>query len=819
MNSINLQDCSQRKSKNRPETFSKAELIKLGINLLGLTSVVATKKSKTELCKLLLKKKDVSDKTVERIILRKLKGKKDVEEKKQKKTDIEEKKQKKTEKKLKKLGFVEKRKSPQKERKSPKKERKSSKKSPMKKSKQEEKKLKMKTGAKPVLFFVTKCAKYSDEEIKKFAKVFSIPYDSSREKLCKQLIDASLKSKWERCLHTKKEVLEKLAKRYDLPIDGSRQDLCKRLRDHHIHGLEKHLGQNFLEKKDEKQEREQDGKQEKETNTLSLFFQFITNYLVYDSLKERASISDAHLSKQYIRTFEKFSEEEKKRFSKFLASFIDQDIDDEPTIKEVLNLFATEEKTGDTSLLKCSEEKCSDKYCDLPCIVKSNLPLRNHQVAIVKHMLNNRGLIVSHQVGSGKTLSAVTTMQCLLKKYPKLQVIIITPKSLQANMKKEIVAYGSDPKNKRITFYTPRKFSLDFANKNMSRFKNKLLIVDEAHNLRSVQKVARRASKKINTASVIIQACQKAFKVLLLTATPIINSYADLFNLVNMIAPERLEEFQEKLRSLSNGKTFSQKTLEQVFGCLFSFFECEANEGYPSTEDHKVELVMTPEYLKKYEQVEGNQSRFYGEANLTVFYNGVRRAVNDLDKENSPKANWILDKIQEELKKNISAKFVVYSSFLDSGQMLIMKRLEKIGISYAFINGKLSGKQRDEAQKRYNKGKVKVLLISRTGGEGLDLKETNHLFLMEPGWNTPQINQVKGRVARYKSHENLPKEKQHVDIWNLFLKKPDGTETVDQYLFFMSEQKNVSGEKSLNHIRPFSIEKYSCFKDKPISLE
>jgi len=256
MNSINLQDCSQRKSKNRPETFSKAELIKLGINLLGLTSVVATKKSKTELCKLLLKKKDVSDKTVERIILRKLKGKKDVEEKKQKKTDIEEKKQKKTEKKLKKLGFVEKRKSPQKERKSPKKERKSSKKSPMKKSKQEEKKLKMKTGAKPVLFFVTKCAKYSDEEIKKFAKVFSIPYDSSREKLCKQLIDASLKSKWERCLHTKKEVLEKLAKRYDLPIDGSRQDLCKRLRDHHIHGLEKHLGQNFLEKKDEKQERE-----------------------------------------------------------------------------------------------------------------------------------------------------------------------------------------------------------------------------------------------------------------------------------------------------------------------------------------------------------------------------------------------------------------------------------------------------------------------------------------------------------------------------------------------------------------------------------
>jgi superfamily II DNA/RNA helicase len=140
--------------------------------------------------------------------------------------------------------------------------------------------------------------------------------------------------------------------------------------------------------------------------------------------------------------------------------------------------------------------------------------------------------------------------------------------------------------------------------------------------------------------------------------------------------------------------------------------------------------------------------------------------------------------------------------------------------------------KREEIVKEYNANKIKVLLISKAGGEGLDLKETRNIIIMEPSWNEATHKQVIGRAIRYKSHETLPKEKRRVDVYRLYLIKPNEdaelerlitnksllfgegedaeTLAVDLYLrnFVMLKQEKI--DEFLEELRKLTIEKNRC---------
>jgi len=129
------------------------------------------------------------------------------------------------------------------------------------------------------------------------------------------------------------------------------------------------------------------------------------------------------------------------------------------------------------------------------CIKKSKMTLKEHQIRVVNHMRLHRGLIVSHAVGSGKTLTAVTVAQCFLDDNPNGKIIVVTPVSLQGNFKKEMISYGISPEDHHYEFHTLQGFAStydsllnDKIDKKMNETicdQNTLLIIDEAHNLRT----------------------------------------------------------------------------------------------------------------------------------------------------------------------------------------------------------------------------------------------------------------------------------------------------------------------------------------------
>ena len=86
--------------------------------------------------------------------------------------------------------------------------------------------------------------------------------------------------------------------------------------------------------------------------------------------------------------------------------------------------------------------------------------------------------------------------------------------------------------------------------------------------------------------------------------------------------------------------------------------------------------------------------------------------------------------------------------------------------------------------------KVKVILISQAGSEGLDFKFIRQVHVLEPWWNMNRIEQIIGRAVRTCSHKALPFSKRNVEIYlhGTILKKTN-IEAVDMYIYRLAELK------------------------------
>jgi superfamily II DNA or RNA helicase len=509
-----------------------------------------------------------------------------------------------------------------------------------------------------------------------------------------------------------------------------------------------------------------------------------------------------------------------------------------------------------------------DKKVGLPSDVSSK-SLQKHQLEFAKNLIDGdlKGAIAIHGVGTGKTLTAVISAEMFLNKNPKSKVYVITPASLLSGFKDELYTY--DPaieKDTRYHFFTYDGYSNAVKRGESSvDCTDALLIVDEAQNLRT--KISYSENSKFDTVTktltvrehiksggkvlnILRECALKAKKILLLSATPLVNSYQDLENLMAMINGHMpLDTKGAVYRQIFE----SPIAIKKYFGCRLSFFENSKESRakfFPKMAERFVPLVMNNQMLKEYISVErANLGKISSKVidelninmaskNINAFYAAVRRASNGLDGEFSQKVNYMIEWIKGVLakkpdksidltKKIIDThtdKTVIFTHFLNAGSRLIIKRLVSEKIPFGVINGSVSKTNRAKIVEQYVKGDIKVILISKAGAEGLNLLETGFIFLMEPSWNNAEQSQVKGRGVRFKSHINLPEAKQNVLVISLFLIKPseektfqkvikgdmkafmegdrsNSAESIDLFLYVKSNQKQNEIDVALNKLR------------------
>lgn len=179
--------------------------------------------------------------------------------------------------------------------------------------------------------------------------------------------------------------------------------------------------------------------------------------------------------------------------------------------------------------------------------------------------------MVVHITGLGKTRTAVESAVKLLEGKEVKRVWVVAPLATHGQWRDEIAARGSGAR--RWDICTHEAMSNRSWREQLSEC---LLIVDEAHKLRTIQTVAADAAHSAHSegygairtargrgkrrtffefgkrASAVFDASKAASRVLLLTATPVFNSSMDLHNLGAMLHGQMLaatiQEWEEKVK-------------------------------------------------------------------------------------------------------------------------------------------------------------------------------------------------------------------------------------------------------------------------------
>jgi len=86
---------------------------------------------------------------------------------------------------------------------------------------------------------------------------------------------------------------------------------------------------------------------------------------------------------------------------------------------------------------------------------------------------------------------------------------------------------------------------------------------------------------------------------------------------------------------------------------------------------------------------------------------------------------------------------------------------------------------------------VKVILISKTGTEGLDFKNIRQIHVLEPWYNMNRVEQIIGRGVRNLSHCQLPFEERNVEIYLHSSLPRNDEEPADLYVYRLAEKKAI----------------------------
>jgi superfamily II DNA or RNA helicase len=437
--------------------------------------------------------------------------------------------------------------------------------------------------------------------------------------------------------------------------------------------------------------------------------------------------------------------------------------------------------------------------------------IKSYQKFAIEFMKDNYGLILYHSTGSGKTITSLVSMYQFIENNKSNEIIIIGQKSSKKAFSDDIKKLKLD--DKRFTFYTYTKIK-KLIKDNLDFLQNKYIILDEVHNIRNE-----------TTANLsLITSLQFAKKIILLTATPVINYMNDLSVLINIvkqspILPTDIRSFNACYYDLESNEIRNADVLKNKLKDCISYYDHGKNKkDYPTSktiykyvEMNKYQLEEYRYYIRKYFYEILDGANYYNldfenieHRKKNFFLSDTRQLSNTLE------GSEIFPKIQEIYKTLKKGPFpaVVYSNYLGNGILSLVPLLEKSNIPYTTITGTTSNEKINFIVNNYNKNKYKILLLTSAGSESLDLKNTRQIHIMEPHWNESRIKQVIGRTIRYKSHELLDKKDRNVNIyrWTSVFPKHVSNKSADEYLINLSRKKEDILKKFNSIIIDSSIE-------------
>ncbi len=377
------------------------------------------------------------------------------------------------------------------------------------------------------------------------------------------------------------------------------------------------------------------------------------------------------------------------------------------------------------------------------------------------------GGCLADDMGLGKTLQALAIILSHAIDGPSL---VVAPTSVSTNWQSEVHRFTPTlnlvtlpTKNRKKTIDELGRFDLLITTytllqqetEMLSKVKWQTVILDEAQ---AIKNAATKRSKAAMSLSA-------KFK-LITTGTPIENHLGELWNLFNFINPgllgsiasfnERfaipIERYQDREARLKLKKLIRPFILRRI--------KSQVLDELPPRTDVTLQVEMSEEETHFYEALRQNaldilaSNREKKGRHLQILTEIMKlrqaccnpRLISDDVTIGSSKLK-VFASVVEELVGG-RHKALVFSQFI--GHLKILREhLDEAGISYQYLDGSTSTKDRKKRVDAFQDGKGDLFLISlKAGGLGLNLTAADYVIHMDPWWNPAIEDQASDRAHR-----------------------------------------------------------------------
>ena len=120
---------------------------------------------------------------------------------------------------------------------------------------------------------------------------------------------------------------------------------------------------------------------------------------------------------------------------------------------------------------------------------------------------------------------------------------------------------------------------------------------------------------------------------------------------------------------------------------------------------------------------------------------------------------WDLDIGEEDMGK---PTFALYTGTETAEEKELIRNIYN---SNWDVKSPITAKLKEIAHNNHMGEIIKVLMITASGSEGINLRSTRYVHIMEPYWHPARIDQVVGRARRICSHKDLPDALQTVEVF------------------------------------------------------
>lgn len=326
-----------------------------------------------------------------------------------------------------------------------------------------------------------------------------------------------------------------------------------------------------------------------------------------------------------------------------------------------------------------------------------------------------------------------------------------------------------------------------------------ILIVDEAHKLKN------RRTKNYQ----FVNQIQKKY-ALLLTATPVQNELAELYNLVTLLKPGHLGQQQAFSTHFVAGKRKAKnedQLRKEVHRVMIRNKRSDGHIHFTRRKVETVPIILSPaerrlyegvtQFIKEQYQKGGHMKSLLSLITLqrevcssrdAAFLTLFKLLKKEVDGQETlpPNVYHLVNLLREtdrqskvekaiELVRSIKGKTIIFTEYRAT-QDLILRNLQANGILAVPYRGGFARNKKDWMMQLF-RNRAQVMVATEAGGEGINLQFCHHIINYDLPWNPMRVEQRIGRVHRLG-------QKEDVTIYNFATQQ-----TIEEHILWLLHEK------------------------------